>query len=362
MRGKPMNTDSREAPIPASTGNGAGRLFAVATTLARKGRYEEAIKLLQKALDAGECSRAEALDLLARIYAQQGRHLDAETCWLEAKRLDESNPTYDDALNRLRRDRRSSGRLGHLATALAVIAFLALLLWQLLLVNPNVYRRQDAAEASLTAMREDIATWQNASQARGLELGTGIAALNRSLMDLDSRLAPQLKALATSVETAKERDAAIARLDQQVATLQQAVEREIGSLAARYEKLNSAQIRETEAVKASIVDLAEALDAVERSLAERYEKRHSAQMKEAEAVRASIVDLAEALDAVEERLSERVAEVELVETAVQSDVSATAADRRPGSRDDEGGRLPQYRRPANLRWPARRLIPRPYGQ
>ncbi len=290
MRGQQTNTDSRKARLPRDNGNDAGRFFATATSLARKGRYDEAAKLLQKALDAEECSKAEGLDLLARIYVQQGRHLDAESCWQEAKQLDESNPAYDDALNRLRRGRLSSRRVVHLATTSLAIAFLALLLWQLLFVNPNVYNRQHAAEASLTAIREDIATSQNASQERGLELATDIADLDRSRIERDSQLAKQLKALSTSSETAKTRDAVIARLDEQVAALQKVLGSQLASLAARHEQLDTAQIKKTEAVEASVADMAKALAAVEV------------------------------------RLGERIKKVEGVETAIRSDILSAAAD------------------------------------
>ncbi len=364
MPSKQTNTDSREARIPKDNDNDAGRFFATATILARKGRYDEAAKLLQKAVDAAECSKAEGFDLLARIYVQQGRHLDAESCWREAKHLDESNPAYDDALNRLRRGRLSSSRFVPVAGAFSAIAFLALLLWQVLFVNPNVHSRQDAAEASLTAIREDIATSQNASQERGLELATGIAGLGRSLIERDSQLAQQLKALSTSAETAKDRDAVIARLDEQVAALQKVLESQVGSLGARYEELNSTQIKQIETIRASVDDMEKALAAVEGRLGERikkvegvetairsdvkslptsadlaalqkvlgcevddlgarYEKLNIAQTKE---IKASVVDIGNALAAVEGRLVERIKKVEGVETAIRSDILSTAAD------------------------------------
>ena len=367
MRGAKTNTDSREATIAREASNNAGQSFATATVLARRGRYNEAAKLVQKALDAGECSKAESLDLLARIYVQQGRHLDAEACWREAKHLDESNPVYDDALNRLRRGRLSSNRPVHIAAAFLAFVFLALSLWQVLFANPAIYSRQDAAEASLLTNRGDIAASRDASQKQRQELAASIADVNRILIDLDSRLTQQLKALATSADAAKQRDAVITHLDQQVATLQKALECEIGSQTERYERLNAAQIEEIEAIKASVADTGKALTAVEGSLGERikevervgnavlgdveslptaddlaalqkvvegevgslgarYEKLNTAQIKEIEAIKASIADTGKALTAVESRLGERIKELEGVETAIRSDVLSTAAD------------------------------------
>jgi hypothetical protein len=58
------------------------------------------------ALARGECTEEEALDLQARIYAQQGQLLQAESCWRRAQSLNAANTEYADALAALRQTRR----------------------------------------------------------------------------------------------------------------------------------------------------------------------------------------------------------------------------------------------------------------
>lgn len=106
------------------------RLFAAASLTARKGLYAEASQLLRQAREANECSDAEALDLQARICAQQGMLVRAEACWLEALRHDPGNTAYVDAIARLRHShdplQRARARLlifGAVAVAVAGLLF-----------------------------------------------------------------------------------------------------------------------------------------------------------------------------------------------------------------------------------------------
>ena len=74
-------------------------LLARATALARAGRYQAAEELLSAG--AGELGAA-ALDLLARIRAQQGRYGEAEDLWQQAAQLEPGNPAYAASLRLLR--------------------------------------------------------------------------------------------------------------------------------------------------------------------------------------------------------------------------------------------------------------------
>lgn len=77
-------------------------VVARAADLARTGRYAEAESILVHLL--GDPPRsAAALDLLARIHAQQGRWREAEALWQAAAALDPSNPAYAAGLRRLQR-------------------------------------------------------------------------------------------------------------------------------------------------------------------------------------------------------------------------------------------------------------------
>lgn len=78
----------------------AGRLVvAEASVLARGGRYEEARSTLSSVPES-----PEALDLLARMSAQQGRFGEAEGFWRRAGRLVGDDGTFDRPLARARRD------------------------------------------------------------------------------------------------------------------------------------------------------------------------------------------------------------------------------------------------------------------
>ncbi len=72
-----------------------------ATDLARDGSYEEAAGILSEFLAAYK-NTPEALDLLARIRAQQGNHDEAETLWGKALLLEPGNRSYTDAISRLK--------------------------------------------------------------------------------------------------------------------------------------------------------------------------------------------------------------------------------------------------------------------
>lgn len=76
-------------------------ILAQATTLARSGRYADAEQLLTQLLDEREVPAA--LDLRARIYAQQGQWHEARECWQKALQLDCTNEAYIAALERLRK-------------------------------------------------------------------------------------------------------------------------------------------------------------------------------------------------------------------------------------------------------------------
>ena len=77
-------------------------VLARATDLARAGRYAEAESLLKEHISDLETMPA-ALDLLARIYAQQRRFQDACAFWTRALELDDTNVAYQAGLSRLQK-------------------------------------------------------------------------------------------------------------------------------------------------------------------------------------------------------------------------------------------------------------------
>ncbi|WP_462165971.1 OmpA family protein [Frankia sp. AiPs1] len=97
-----------------------------AATLARRGRYSDAVRLLADLTDGRAPTGAEH-DLLARIHAQQGRYDDAERHWRAV--IEGGGPTDEAAagLHRLarvraRRDAGTRVRAGGAAAALVAVA------------------------------------------------------------------------------------------------------------------------------------------------------------------------------------------------------------------------------------------------
>jgi tetratricopeptide (TPR) repeat protein len=148
-------------------------LFATAALMARKGRYDDASQWLRDACEAHECSGAEALDLQARICAQQGMLTQAEACWIEALRQDPSNPAYTKAIARLRR---SQNPLHRVRAALWIAGAAAVAVAVLVLGGVgyrHVRQRQDdmgtalvRLESSLNDLRTAHADGQRASHSQ----------------------------------------------------------------------------------------------------------------------------------------------------------------------------------------------------
>ncbi|MDP2209425.1 MAG: tetratricopeptide repeat protein [Bacteroidota bacterium] len=73
--------------------------YSHATSLARSGKYFEAEILLKQVYS--ETETPSLLDFLARIYAQQGRFIEAERLWTKALILEPSNTRYIAALDQI---------------------------------------------------------------------------------------------------------------------------------------------------------------------------------------------------------------------------------------------------------------------
>lgn len=70
---------------------------ALVSSLARKGELSQAASLLAPLVNDSEAS-LDSLDLLAKIYAQQGRTVEAQSLWLRAVQKDPSNLHFIEAL------------------------------------------------------------------------------------------------------------------------------------------------------------------------------------------------------------------------------------------------------------------------
>jgi len=128
-------------------------LFATAAILARKGQYQDALSVLKQAREVGECSQTEALDLQAKIYAQQGMYLDAEKCWVEASSLDRSNPSYPQALVRLIQMRQPWSQR---VTTIIIIGALFTLALLLVVQNTDVRDGQNAIKGDIASLDAEL--------------------------------------------------------------------------------------------------------------------------------------------------------------------------------------------------------------
>lgn len=74
------------------------RNLNAATRAARKGHFQEA-EMLLASLPVDGSLGAATLDLKARVYAQQGRLVEAQLCWMEAVRQSPGNEVYRRSLH-----------------------------------------------------------------------------------------------------------------------------------------------------------------------------------------------------------------------------------------------------------------------
>jgi len=197
--------------------------YTKAVALARKGRYEEASELLRQAVEAGECQEAEAYDLRARIYAQQGQYLHAESCWLKAQSLDSSNPVYDDALSRLRQQRRSPVNFNKALVFLGFLIIFSLLLKQVFWGTPELHRRQDATDQLISSLQSEVNLFEDGSQLQNLKIETDLSAIYKDILSYRSNLSRQLRAMPTLSEASKNRDAIIKSVDEEIAEVNTAI-------------------------------------------------------------------------------------------------------------------------------------------
>lgn len=126
-----------------------------ACLLARKGRYDEASSVLADALAAKECSEADALDLQARIFAQQGLLLGAERCWLKAQALVPERSAYAASLAALRSATRGTRQVPAFALGAVLVALLVALAFGGAKIFGHL-RQQQVALADLSTLRQTV--------------------------------------------------------------------------------------------------------------------------------------------------------------------------------------------------------------
>jgi len=203
MRNK-TQTSERSDRSPKSRKK-TGDHYSRAVVLARKAKYDAAAKQLGEALLENQCTEAEALDLRARMYAQQGMLLDAERCWRKALQLDSSNESYSESVKQLRRCFSTKTNLPrYVAYAASAIAIL-LLSWQVMVVNPAVESGQERLSKAIYSVAENMKGLASESEMREHNLASEVAVNRQNLQAAARELSEALSKTATSAETAENR-------------------------------------------------------------------------------------------------------------------------------------------------------------
>lgn len=225
-----------------------GPHYRNAVLMARSGRFGEATAALSHALDLGQCTDGEALDLQARIYAQQGLYLHAEKCWRKAQHVDGGKPEYAAALNRLHASHTQPLRVISLLIALVLIAMCTVTTWQVLVVAPARHRQE---AQTLTEIKSSLVSTGAEASTHFKELAASMATINRDtqsrLDDVSSRLLGEVKGLGARSEAnrtaaesmSKELQASIAAMSQELAAARQDATEAAGRLTDAIAALRS---------------------------------------------------------------------------------------------------------------------------
>jgi type VI secretion system protein ImpK len=190
-----------------------------ASELARAGEYAEAEAVLGELIREPE-PLPRALDLLARIRAQQGRLLEAQSLWTRAAALDPTNRDYPAALNRISAIQRRPRWLGLSAPLLAGLVVALTIVGAGLLVSrsidsvvDNSERRDDAIATeqarqgqeissivvAVQGVRQDTLDSDDAIATAVAEQGRTLVALQQKVNDLATAVAADKDALSSEL-------------------------------------------------------------------------------------------------------------------------------------------------------------------
>lgn len=288
--------------------------YAAASVMARKGRYAEAVRLLGEAHDAGECSEAEALDLRARIYVQQGLYLEAESCWHRAQDIDNSNPAYAGALHRLRRMRQPIQHVYRFAIAAVMLLLLGMLLWQTTVVNPASNRRLEAAGQSLGTIRSEIASLRDSGVSQDKELVAGLAQLENDLRNFDTRLFTRIDGMPTLSGVNASREAILRLVGDRLTSLEKEVMVQLETAGKERSAIQQKIATQQDTTMQRLVDIRQQQSAAD-----------TASLEQIKTIKATMEPLRERLSGIEAALGKRLVSVE---SSIRQDMKplASAAD------------------------------------
>jgi hypothetical protein len=181
-----------------------GPLFHRALLMAHRGRFEDATVALSLARESGHCTDGESLDLQARMYAQQGLYLHAESCWRKAQHLGGGKPEYAAALSRLHASHNRPLRLMVIACGLLIIGGLGVLTWQVTAVLPARHRQLTEAIAHLSTSHAQT-TAESTTKLQDLRASLAAADKNYRLQldDVSTRLWTELSSVRVQLDAVR---------------------------------------------------------------------------------------------------------------------------------------------------------------
>lgn len=236
-----------EQALPGSEAGGAASVTALldqAARAARSGRYQGALRLLDRLAKEAPQPDVEELDLRAKIYAQLGHHLDAERCWLKATQIDPTNPYFPRALERLRKTRRGGAGVRRVGAALLGVTALALLIGQ------GVH--QASAIRDLRTQQENLSTTTT----------RGLADVRGAIAAVSDALDPRTSGVAKEAAMMARLDALDARITQGFTTQRSHMEALVAATQVATSKDHAAQERNRQ----TLAQIAERLDALQKQL------------------------------------------------------------------------------------------------
>jgi tetratricopeptide (TPR) repeat protein len=225
--------------------------LARAAELARAGRYGQAEALLLE-VTQGPNVTPSSLDLLARIHAQQGRLLEAQSSWRRAAQLDPSNDAYHAGLRRIARIQRRPIWLGTLSPVLVGLALLVFVAF---------------AGVSLQRSFNDLSNkFDSQSNALGTELArqaTAIAALTSEVRDAVETADSQNNALTGELSRQQEALAGLKQTSDKLGTDVAANQSELVNELASQRTVLEALRADVDRLSAAVEELSKSRDTAE---------------------------------------------------------------------------------------------------
>ena len=255
-------------------------LLAQAAILARKGFFTEASRLLRQSLEAGECSDIQALDLQARMFAQQGMLLRAEGCWTEALRHEPGNSTYLEALATLRRVHDPLRQFRARLFMLAVVLCVATALWIIIAAYQSMRHQQEDSTGRLAHLEQSLHELGARQLESSRDTWTRVDAVSHEIQQLRTDTLATIAGLQTAAQ-AQEQSARLAAAhqsatDQIAADMQRHYDRLVAELSQSQNKLWAALSTNREEQTRLVTGLIERLHANETTLASLSNETRSA--------------------------------------------------------------------------------------